>query len=226
MTDPVPDADAPVAGAIGRPDALDALGVALSEFAAVLRRSTVEVHAGGAGVGSGVVWHADGLVVTNAHVARADRVTVVSWNGQARDGRLVACDQRRDLAAIVVDAAGGLDPDAFSTASTGTPASLATLRPGDLLVALGNPLGVAGAIALGVVHVVEPGRSGRPRWIRADIRLAPGNSGGPLADARGRVIGINTMIVGGLGIAVPVTTVERFLADAGLRTHTAGSRAA
>lgn len=221
MTAAVLGLGGPLTGAVDRLATTDALAAALADVAAMLRRSTVEVHTGGAGVGSGVVWHADGLIVTNAHVARAHRLTVVSWDGRALDGRLVAHDRRRDLAAIVVEAADGLDT--LRTATTGSPAAL---RPGDLVIALGNPLGVAGAIALGVVHVVEPARSGRPRWIRADVRLAPGNSGGPLADAHGHVIGINTMIAGGLGIAVPVTTVERFLTDAGLRTPAAGSRAA
>ena len=84
-------------------------------------------------------------------------------------------------------------------------------------MALGNPFGVTGAIAVGVIHAVELGGVNVvPRWIRADIRLAPGNSGGPLADVRGRVLGINTLIANGLGIAVPATTVERFLSQAGV----------
>ncbi len=89
-------------------------------------------------------------------------------------------------------------------------------------MALGNPLGWVGALAFGVVHEVPRSpRTGDPRWIRADIRLAPGNSGGPLADARGRVVGINTMVAGGVGVAIPVSTVARFLADGG-RTPTLG----
>jgi serine protease Do len=69
-------------------------------------------------------------------------------------------------------------------------------------------------------------RRGTPRWIRADIRLAPGNSGGPLADVRGRVVGVNTLIAYGLGVAVPVTTVLRFLADVSQGRSSAGYRAA
>jgi serine protease Do len=76
---------------------------------------------------------------------------------------------------------------------------------GELVVAVGNPLGFVGALTTGVVHA--PTR----RWVHADVRLAPGNSGGPLADARGRVIGINTMIAGGLALAVPSNSVTRFL---------------
>ena len=198
------------------------LARALAELAETLRRSTVEVRTGGEGVGSGVVWTADGIVITNAHVARSDRATLVLWDGRTLGGRVTARDRRRDLATISVSGAD----DAFSglrPASIGHPS---TLRTGDLVVALGNPLGITGALALGVVHALEPGHAGRPRWIRADIRLAPGNSGGPLADAHGRVVGVNTMIAGGLGIAVPVTTVARFLSDAGYRRDAEGWRAA
>jgi serine protease Do len=198
------------------------LAQALAELAGALRRSTVEVRTGGEGVGCGVVWTADGVVITNAHVARSNRATLVLSDGRTLSGRVTARDQRRDLATISV----GTDDDAFDVlrpASIGHPS---TLRTGDLVVALGNPLGITGALALGVVHAPEPGHVGRPRWIRADIRLAPGNSGGPLADARGRVVGVNTMIAGGLGIAVPVTTVARFLSEAGYRRDAAGWRAA
>jgi len=197
------------------------LATALAELAGGLRRSTVEVRTGGAGVGSGVIWTADGVVVTNAHVARSDVTTLVLWDGRTVSGRVTARDRRRDLATIAIT--GGGIVDGLRPATIGHPS---TLRTGDLVVALGNPLGVAGALALGIVHALEPGHAGRPRWIRADIRLAPGNSGGPLADAQGRVVGVNTMIAGGLGIAVPVTTVARFLSDAGFRHDATGWRAA
>ena len=85
------------------------------------------------------------------------------------------------------------------------------LRAGELVVALGHPLGVAYATALGVVHRVPTAARGPDGWLHADIRLAPGNSGGPLADSAGRVVGINAMIVGGLGIAVPTHVVEAFV---------------
>jgi len=110
----------------------------------------------------------------------------------------------------------------LAPAATGHPTDL---RTGDLVVALGHPWGITGAIALGIVHAVEA-RRGAPRWIRADIRLAPGNSGGPLADARGRVVGVNTLIAGGLGVAVPTTTVSRFLDQVEARRARSRSRAA
>lgn len=182
---------------------IEPIASAMSDLAAALRRTTVEVRDGSRGAGSGIIWRSDGLIVTNAHVAREDHATIVLWDGRAFDGIVTARDRRRDLATIAIDVRGA----ALPSASLGHPTDL---RTGDLVVALGNPLGIAGALALGVVHTLETG-GGAPRWIRADIRLAPGNSGGPLADARGRVVGVNTLIANGLGVAVPVTSVHRFL---------------
>jgi serine protease Do len=199
-------------------DTTEPLGRELAEIASVLRRSTVEVQTRGTGMGSGIIWQTNGLIVTNAHVARTDRATIVLSDGRAFDGVVTARDPRRDLATIAIDAGSAVLP----AATIGHPTDL---RTGDVVVALGNPLGITGALALGVVHVVERRRGG-PRWIRADIRLAPGNSGGPLADAHGRVVGMNTLIAGGLGVAVPVTTVARFLVDTGVERANARYRAA
>jgi serine protease Do len=88
-----------------------------------------------------------------------------------------------------------------------------SVRPGELAIAVGNPLGFVGALSTGVVHALGrvPGMGAQP-WIQAAIRLAPGNSGGPLADAEGRVIGINTAVVaGGLALAIPSDSVLGFL---------------
>jgi serine protease Do len=175
--------------------------VQFGEVAEQLRRSTVMIHSGGNG--SGVVWNADGLIVTNAHVARARNLTVELWNGQRHPAELLASDLKRDLASIRI-AAKGLEPAERCPA--------AGLRPGELVIAVGNPLGFHGALSTGVVHRVGPYPGmGRLPWVQAAVRLAPGNSGGPLADARGRVAGINTAVAQGLGLAVPVEAVERFL---------------
>jgi serine protease Do len=97
------------------------------------------------------------------------------------------------------------------------------LRPGELLLALGSPFGIIGALSVGVLHAIlhEDGAGAdRVRWLCADLRLAPGNSGGPLATVRGEVVGINTMVVGGLGLAIPEPVVERFI-DRAQRAHAA-----
>jgi serine protease Do len=174
------------------------------EIAERLRRSTVQVFAQGHdGGGSGVIWNSDGRIVTNSHVARASQADVVLWDGRRLPARLVSRDARRDLAVL-------------QAADTGLPAATPgdsdALRPGELVIAIGSPLGFAGALSTGVVHSVGaiPGM-GPERWIGANVRLAPGNSGGPLADAQGRVVGINTAIVNGLGVAVPANAAADFL---------------
>jgi serine protease Do len=187
----------------------------LAEVAERLRRVTVQVRAGPRGLGAGVVWLRHGLVVTNAHVAAVAPLEIVLPDGRSVPGRLVARDERRDLAAV------GL-PDSEPIAAQRVDAR--GLRPGEILVALGHPLGVANAVSLGIVHRVPNGAAGPAGWLQADIRLAPGNSGGPVADARGRVAGLNTMVLGGLGVAVPSHVVEEFVHEiAGRR---GGARAA
>jgi serine protease Do len=168
------------------------------ELAERLLRSTVHLDRSGCGV----IWDSSGLIITNAHVARTPELRVDLWDGRSFRGEVVARDPRRDLAAIRIPADG---------LPAVTPRDSASLRVGELAVALGNPLGFVGALTTGVVHARSP------RWVCADVRLAPGNSGGPLADAHGRVIGINTMVAGGLALAVPSNSVVQFLRRAGAR---------
>ena len=183
-----------------------ALGVetALAEVAERLGRVTVQVRAGGRSAGAGVVWLRSGIVITNAHVAPGPRAEVVLPDGRTLTAIVTARDPRRDLAALAVTT-DDLEP-ALRADARG-------LRAGELVVALGHPLGVAYAAALGVVHRAPISARGPSGWLHADILLAPGNSGGPLADTLGRVVGINAMIVGGLGIAVPTHVVEAFVRD-------------
>lgn len=177
---------------------------AFGEIGESLRRSTVTVRDGRESGGSGVIWNDGGLIVTNAHVARSPRMTVELWDGRTYPARVDKRDARRDLAALSVDGRQ------FAAA---TPGDSTRVRAGEIVIAVGNPLGFTGALSTGVVHATGPLQGfGRRDWVQAAIRLAPGNSGGPLADALGRVIGINTMVVsGGLALAVPVNTVGEFL---------------
>ncbi len=179
---------------------------AFGEVGEALRRSTVHVRDAKLSGGSGVIWNSDGLVVTNAHVATRRTMTIELWDGRTYPAEVRSRDGRRDLAALAVT--GRQLPAAAAGDSS-------RLRPGELVIAVGNPLGFTGALSTGVVHAIGafPGL-GQRNWIQADIRLAPGNSGGPLADALGRVVGINTMVVsGGLALAVPVSTVRQFLSS-------------
>lgn len=176
----------------------------LGAIAERLRQVTVQVRTGGRGSGAGVVWRRGGLIITNAHVAAGPGAEIVLPDGRVVRARLLARDPRRDLAAL---------RPAGSHLAPALRADARGLRPGELVVALGHPLGVAYATALGVVHRAPGSGRGPAGWLHADIRLAPGNSGGPLADASGRIVGINAMIVGGLGIAVPTHIVDRFVRD-------------
>src|SRR5437016_1627534 len=174
------------------------------EIAEKLRRSTVVLHARGRGSGSGVIWSSDGTIVTNAHVVRGAQVSLQLWDGREFDATVATRDPRRDLAVLRIDA-------------TNLPFALVAdsseVRPGELAIAIGNPLGFVGALTTGLIHAVGPLHGlGSQTWVQASVRLAPGNSGGPLADARGYVIGINTMVAGRLALAIPSNAVRDFIA--------------
>ena len=175
----------------------------------VLRWLTVQVRTHGMATGAGVLWNEGasegrGLVITNAHVVQGDRATIALGDGTVARARVVARDPNRDLAALEF----APRPPMVSTVIRDSP----PLRPGELVIAIGHPGGGVGAATLGIIHVAESAREGgRPRWIRADVRLAPGFSGGPLADAAGRLLGINTLMHGGLALAVPAAAVEAWV---------------
>jgi serine protease Do len=173
------------------------------EIAEQLRRSTVLIHAGGRGSGSGVIWSSDGAIITNAHVARGGQIGIELWDGREFQATVASRDPQRDLAELRIDA---------TSLPSALVADSSQVRPGELVIAIGNPLGFVGALTTGVIHAVGPVRGDSARsWVQADVRLAPGNSGGPLADVRGRVIGINTMVAGGLALAIPSNVVRDFL---------------
>jgi serine protease Do len=169
----------------------------LAALAQQLRRSTVQVASGG-GHGSGLIATPDGTLLTNAHVANARTARVIFDDGGEVRGAVSARAPELDLAVITVPARG-LPAVTFRDA--------ATLRPGDILMAAGNPLDLVGAVTTGIVHSTDR----RGRRVAADLRLLPGNSGGPLADVHGRVVGVNAMVVDGLAVAISSAVVERFL---------------
>jgi serine protease Do len=174
------------------------------EIAEHLRRSTVLIRPGRRGSGSGVIWSGDGTIVTNAHVAHDSNAHVQLWDGREFVGTVTARDPRRDLVSLRINASG---------LPAATSADSAQLRPGELAIAIGNPMGFLGALTTGVIHAIGPVRGlGSQIWVQASVGLAPGNSGGPLADAGGRVIGINTMVAGRLALAIPSNVVRHFLA--------------
>ena len=207
---------APVAD-IDDGDLLDAYSKAVSTAAERLIPSVASLRVtrqmGGwsaGGAGSAVAMEPAGHLVTSAHVvAGTERGTATFVDGAELDFRVVGRDPLSDLA--VVQTTGGQPKPAPM-------GDAARLRVGQLVVAIGNPLGFAGTVTAGVVSALgrslatRDGRSSRlvENVIQTDAALNPGNSGGALADSRGRVVGINTAVAGiGLGLAVPIDAATR-----------------
>ena len=171
----------------------------LTAIADQLRRCTVQVRSGKSGAGSGVIWNA-GVIITNAHVVNSSEAEVELSDGQVLNAKVTARNIQRDLVALHVE------KDNLPIVRVG---DSDRLRVGEFVLAVGNPLGSVGAVTTGIIHTL--GSTQHKPWIQADVRLAPGNSGGALANAQGQVIGINTMIVNGCGFAIPSNVVQQFL---------------
>ncbi|MGW2871937.1 S1C family serine protease [Kitasatospora sp. NPDC001225] len=218
---PVPEAQAP----------LDAYSRVVTSVAAALtpRVAALQVPRRGRGgwfstaLGSAVVFTEDGFLVTNAHVVgHADAGTLAFADGTTSPFHTIGADPLSDLAVLRADG---------PTPSPVTLGEATGLRVGQLVVAVGNPLGLAGSVTAGVVSALGrsiPARSGSAvrvidNVIQTDAALNPGNSGGALATADGQVVGITTAVAGnGLGLAVPIDATSRrivaaLLADGRIR---------
>ena len=174
------------------------------------------------GTGSAVVITPDGFLLTSAHVVgRTERGRALLGDGRDLEYTVVGSDPLSDLALL---RAGADDLVAATLGDAGK------LRTGQLVVAIGSPLGFAGSVSAGVVSALgrsfpaHDGRVGRviDNVIQTDVALHPGNSGGALADGRGHVVGINTAVVGsmigpGLGLAVPIDSAARRIIGALMR---------
>jgi len=172
-------------------------------------RSVVQVRDSARGAGAGTIWHNDGLIITNAHVARGGALQVALYDGRVLNATVIARDDKRDLAALSIEA------NDLPTIPLGNSAQL---QAGQWVMALGHPWGVMNATTGGVVIGVGknlpelPGM--RQDWVVADLHLRPGNSGGPMVDVAGRLIGVNTLMTGpGVGVAVSVDAAKQFLRD-------------
>jgi len=168
------------------------------------------------GLGSGVVVSRDGDVVTNYHVVQdATEVEVALVDGTVFPSRVIGVDPESDLALLHVDAAG-LQPIAI--------ADIEDVQPGDVVLAIGNPLGVGQSVSQGIVSaVVRKGARPVENFIQTDAAINPGNSGGALVDTAGRLVGINAVILShsggseGIGFAIPVDLVQTVAAS--LKSH-------
>jgi len=190
-----------MAGAI-----INALAAQTNQVIRNLRRSVVMVH-GGEGHGAGVIWDRQGLIVTNDHVVHGGRAIVETSDGRRLESHLLARDRENDLALLSVPTHD------LPVAPIGNSRNL---RVGELIIAVGHPWGVRETATLGIVSGREAGTwMGRNRreLLQADVALAPGNSGGPLADVQGRVVGIASMVMSpGIALAVPSHVAEEFVA--------------
>ena len=155
----------------------------LNGLAELLRQAVVEVRSGDSGSGTGIIWGGAGLIVTNAHCIKRGTHLKVDSAGKWREAHALAYHPHHDLALLAAPSVSGPLLELRDAES---------LRTGELVFAHGHPLGIRDALAMGVLHAVTRDRSKEPRWIVADVRLAPGNSGGPLVDAEGKLVGINS----------------------------------
>jgi S1-C subfamily serine protease len=173
-----------------------------------VQQSLVQVQNGRRGNGAGTIWHEDGLVLTNAHVVQRQQPQVTLWDGRSYPSQLLAYDEKRDLAALAIQA------DELPTVELG---NSKTLKAGDWVIAAGHPWGVIGAVSAGAVIAMGvplelPHYPGE--LIQVGLQLRPGHSGGPLVDGNGRLLGINTMIAGPqVGLVIPVHVVADFLKE-------------
>ena len=196
-------------------DPLDAYSRAVVTVAETVGPSVASVRVRtrrGQGAGSASVLTADGFLLTSAHVVEGAAHADVSFaDGSEVTADVIGSDPLSDLA--VLRARGGVPAPV-------TLGDAAALRVGQLVVALGNPLGFAGTVTAGIVSALGrslPTRAGRvvDEVIQTDATLNPGNSGGALADSAGRVVGVNTAVAGiGVGLAVPINATTRQIISA------------
>ena len=183
------------------PGASDAVSNEIARMLERIAPSVVEVRREGRGGGAGFVWRADGAVLTNYHVVagRGGEISVHLPDGRNFPAYVTSENPALDLALLKVDA-------------TDLPAVLvddsSKLRVGELVFAVGHPWGHRNVVTAGIVsglgEVGMPGSEHKAQFVRSDVRVAPGNSGGPLLNAQGAVVGITAMIFGGdMTVAIP-----------------------
>jgi serine protease Do len=188
---------------------LDIFSSSLGELIEQAQASVVQVRREGRGAGTGVVWDGKGGIVTNHHVVAGagTKIHVELHDGRVLEARIVDSDPTLDVALLNVP------EDNLTAAPVG---DSSRLRVGELVFAIGHPFGERGVVTVGIVSALSKVKmrntNQQIEYIKSDVRLLPGNSGGPLLNAQGQVVGINAMIMGGdLSVAIPSNVVSNWL---------------
>ncbi len=198
----------------------DIFSSSLEEIIENAQASIVQVRRAGRGGGTGFVWHEKGAIITNHHVVAnaSTKLEVELRDGHVLQASVVDSDPMLDLALLNVPA------DKLPALPVGDSSKL---RVGELVFAIGHPWGQRGVVTAGIVSALSKVKlrnsNQQLEYIKSDVRLAPGNSGGPLLDAQGHVVGINAMIMGGdLSVAIPSNVLSKWLAQLPLTRVTLG----
>ncbi|HEX4207213.1 MAG TPA: trypsin-like peptidase domain-containing protein [Ktedonobacteraceae bacterium] len=187
----------------------DAYSSALVSIFDEVRPGIVQVQTEQRGGGTGFIWHKDGRIITNNHVTpnANDKVQVHLIDGRTLEARVLQRNPQLDLALLKVNG------DNLKTLPVG---NSSTLRIGEWVFAIGHPWGQRWALTAGIVSALSSVKLAdnlTTHYIKSDVRLAPGNSGGPLINADGQVVGINAMIFGGdLSVSIPSNVMSTWLA--------------
>ncbi len=197
----------------------DVFSSGLTEIFTTAQTSIVQVHTEGRGAGTGIIWNADGHIITNNHVVARDnaRVQVYLADGRTLDAKVLHRNPRLDLA-LLKATADMPKPLAIGDSSA--------LRIGEWAFAIGHPWGQRWIVTAGIVSAIRTAKLAEDvtmQYIQSDVLLAPGNSGGPLLNADGSVVGINAMIFGGdLSVSIPSNVVTNWLVSLTKRTTKLG----
>lgn len=197
----------------------DVFSSALTAIFEEAQPGIVQVRTGGRGGGTGIIWHEDGRILTNHHVVAGDKahVEVMLLDGRTFPATVLHSNPRLDLALLKIDG------DNLKRLPAGDSTKL---RVGEWVFAIGHPWGQRWVVTAGIVSSMRTAKLAddfTTHYIQSDVGLAPGNSGGPLLNADGHVIGINAMIFGGdLSVSIPSSVVSNWLAELPGRRVTLG----